>query len=211
MSSAESESSNLPTVYIFIGRSGCGKGTQAKMLSQRLQKTFDKDILYVETGQRLRKFIEDDSFSGNQAKQLMAEGKRLPAFLAVWTWAQFLIDQVKSSADWLLFDGTPRSLPEALALETALLFYGHTRVAVINLQVSREESVKRLTDRGRADDRQAELINSRLDWFDSDVAPVIERYYDEDLYTYIEIDGELSPEAIHELLWDYIRGEDKQG
>ena len=95
--------------YIFIGRSGCGKGTQASLLIESLANSSDKKTIYLETGKRFRKFIEGNSLANKLSKQLMDESKSQPAFLAIRMWADALVEEF-SGEENVVFDGTPRSL-----------------------------------------------------------------------------------------------------
>ncbi len=183
---------------IFIGRSGCGKGTQANLLKNRLhnQDELKRHILYVETGDRFRKFIRGDHFSAKLSNIVHAHDERQPNFLACWMWANMLIDELGEDMH-LVFDGAPRAHAEAELLTTALHFYHRKKPVVIHLKVSREWSEERLLARGRSDDMSLEKITKRLDWFEKDVVPAIEYFKHEPFYRVVEIDGEQSIEKVH--------------
>src|SRR3989344_6012489 len=104
--------------YIFFGRSGSGKGTQAKLLQEHL-KLKNKKVVYIETGQAFRDFINGDAHSQKLSKIIMDKGELQPQFLAVWIWAGELIEKLQGDED-VIFDGTPRRLTEAQLLNTAL-------------------------------------------------------------------------------------------
>jgi len=192
---------NLPT-YIFIGRSGCGKGTQVEKLAEHLKEkgiiSDEHKFLRIETGARFRAFAEQDNFSAKMLKGAMERGERLPDNFAVWTWTQTFIDSF-SGREVVFCDGCPRSLPEAQMLEHIFKFYNLTNLVVVYLDVSREESKRRLLERGRFDD-QSNDIDKRLDWFDQDVLPAVEYYRNNPKYKFIEVDGEQTREKIHEDL-----------
>jgi len=180
-------------VYIFIGRSGCGKGTQAKLLTDYLHQRetrqgSNRKVLYLETGQRFRDFINQGSYSSSLSRAVMEKSERQPSFLAIWTWADILVNALTGD-EVLLFDGTPRSLVEAEALDTALTFYGFTKKYVVHLDVARDWSANNLLARGRKDDTVND-INKRLDWFDRDVTPAINYYRDHADYQLLEINGQ---------------------
>ncbi|MEX0918396.1 MAG: nucleoside monophosphate kinase [Candidatus Paceibacterota bacterium] len=189
------------TAYIFIGRSGCGKGTQAKKLIESLTanderlKTGADHILYSETGQLFRDFIETDNYSAGLSRQLMAKAEFQPTFLAVWIWARVLVDKMDDHTH-IVFDGTPRSRIEAEVLDTALSFYGFSRKIVIHLDVSRDWSKKRLLARGRKDDNDAD-IERRLDWYETEVKSAVDFYNDHSDYRRLDIDGTRSIEEVH--------------
>lgn len=185
--------------YIFIGRSGCGKGTQSKLLIDYLNKlevgtSQPRSVLYMETGERFRTFIAGSSYSSALSKTLMEKSERQPAFLAVWTWADILVDAMTGN-EILVFDGTPRSLVEAEALDTAMDFYGIDKRYVIHLDVSRDWSERHLLSRGRDDDNKEDILK-RLDWFDRDVLPAVEFYRNHNNYQVLDINGEQGIELV---------------
>lgn len=186
--------------YIFIGRSGCGKGTQveklAESLSQRGIITETKPWLRIETGARLREAVERETFTAKQLRVGLEQGERLPDNFAIWTWTDFLFNNY-SDREHLFFDGCPRSLNEAQTLDLLLKFYQREKPVVVFLDVSREEVTSRLLKRGRNDDQPAD-IERRLAWFDRDVVPALEYYRNNSFYTFLEIDGDQSIDKIHE-------------
>lgn len=193
-----------PKTFIFIGPSGCGKGTQAELLIKHLTDIGDvsaeQPILHSESGKRFRNFVTQDNFMAQETKLSMERGERLPDALAVWNWTGYLVENF-TGEEHLIFDGSPRSLLEAKALDTMLSFLKREQVAVIFLDVSPEESIKRLLKRaaeqGRADD-DLDDIKRRLDWFEKDVRPALDYYDKESPHLFLRIDGEQSREKIHE-------------
>jgi adenylate kinase family enzyme len=97
----------------------------------------------------------------------------------------------------LVLDGTPRSLPEARVLTSAMDFFEREEPKVIYINVSRPWSEEKLLARGRADDRTLEKINKRLDWFDKDVVPAVEFFRTNPQYKFIEVNGEQTIEKVH--------------
>ena len=74
---------NLQTI-IFIGRSGCGKGTQRELLKKYIQKNDPgRQIFELETGARFREFVKEDSYSAKLTKQIIDNGGLLPSFLPI--------------------------------------------------------------------------------------------------------------------------------
>ncbi|MEX2013371.1 MAG: nucleoside monophosphate kinase [Parcubacteria group bacterium] len=183
---------------IFIGRSGCGKGTQAELLKNRIahSDSLKHRILYVETGERFRKFIRADRFSSKLSKEIYEKSERQPDFLACWMWGGMLVEELESDMH-LVFDGAPRSHAEAVLLTTALKFYKRTLPTIIYLKVSRKWAGNRLLGRGRQDDSTLLKINKRLDWFEAETWPAIEYFRTNALYRFLEIDGEQPIEKVH--------------
>lgn len=188
---------------IFIGRSGCGKGTQADLLMDEMREKSSKPILYIETGNKFREFIKRDTYTSSLAKKINEDGGRQPDFLACAMWADALIESVVGF-EHLVIDGSPRSLLEAQSLETALDFYGFTNKIIIHVDVSREWSEARLKARGRADD-DSEKIAKRLEWFDADVVPAIEYFNNNKKFSFFSINGEQTVEAVHAELMEKTR------
>ncbi len=182
---------------IFIGRSGCGKGTQAGLFKDLIYKQ-DLDrrpILYAETGERFRRFIKGTSFSADLSNKIYASDERQPDFLACLMWGGLLVEELEDNMH-LVFDGAPRSKNEAEILMTALEFYKRENVTVIHIDVSRKWSEDRLLARGRMDDVNLVKINKRLDWFDADVKPALEYFKSLKNCKYIEVNGEQTIENV---------------
>ncbi|MCX6713913.1 MAG: nucleoside monophosphate kinase [Candidatus Vogelbacteria bacterium] len=190
---------NLKT-FIFIGRSGCGKGTQVEKLAEHLTEkgviNAEHAWLRIETGARFREIIKMDNYTAKVLKTEVEQGKRSPENFAIWIWTGLLFDKF-TGAEHIFCDGCPRSLPEAEILDMALKFYKREKPIVFYLDVSREETKRRLLERGRADDN-VEDIERRLDWFDRDVSPAVKYYEESPDYTCIRINGEQTREKIHE-------------
>ncbi len=192
-----------PQVYTFLGRAGCGKGTQAKLLVEKF------GLIYIGSGEALRNLVKQGSWSGQKADATMRQGVLVPTSLIFMLWVNQLEEIKKQqSADFkgLVFDGSPRKMIEAQMLDEALSWYEWNKnFKAILVDLSREESFNRLTKRrqcqqcgqlipyvGRYKDlvkcdkcggelitRQddtPEAINQRLDIFDEEVMPVVEHY-----------------------------------
>jgi adenylate kinase family enzyme len=186
-----------PQTFIFIGRSGCGKGTQAKLLQEKLElHTPITPVFYLETGARFRDFIQTNTYSSALSKDIMERGALQPEFLAVWNWAHLFIENLKGD-EHLILDGTPRKLDEAEVLDSAMTFYGRLNPIVIFLDVSKEFSMKRFVDRGRADDISIQAIEERMRWYDEHVVPAVRYYWQNPRYTLAHINGEQSIEDVH--------------
>jgi adenylate kinase len=114
-------------------------------------------------------------------------------------WSNFLLEHLTGN-EHLFLDGTPRSLPEAKILDTAMKFFNRAKPFIIHIDVSREWSTARLTARGRSDDKTQEEINKRLDWFDTDVAPAFAFFDESPDYNYLKINGEQTIEEVFKEL-----------
>jgi adenylate kinase family enzyme len=184
-----------PQTFIFYGRSGSGKGTQAQLLIERLEKNGDR-VVYIETGARLREFIKELGLTQELAGKIMNEGGLLPSFLPIWIWTHTFIRNINGK-EHLILDGLARRAYEAPILHDALKFYNRPKPIVISINVSQEWSRERLLSRGRVDDA-ANDIEKRLAWYETNVLPTIEFYRTNDYYRVIDINGEQSIEKVHQ-------------
>lgn len=190
----------MKQTFIFIGRSGCGKGTQADLLIEYLKNrgdiSNDHPLFYMETGDGFRKLVAGTSHTSRLAKTIMDDGDRQPDFLAVWMWSHCLLENLMGDENVIL-DGTPRSLLEAQILDTAIKFYKLENVKVVHLDVSRAWAKERLEERGRGDDKKLNGIEKRLDWYEKDVEPAIGYFVGNKDYAYLKINGEQTIEQVH--------------
>lgn len=187
-----------PYTLVFIGKSGSGKGTQVELLKKKLAEHDDaqvRPVFHLESGARFREFIAAGNYSGTLASEINQRGELQPSFLSVWVWSHLMVENIKGG-EHLILDGTPRREGELDILDSALQFYGRKDIRVIHVDISRDEAARRLTGRGRGDD-QPDLITRRLDWFEENVVPTIERFRGMKGYTVHDIDGERSVEEIH--------------
>jgi adenylate kinase family enzyme len=183
--------------FVFIGRSGSGKGTQAALLMEYLKaQDPDREIFYMETGARFREFMKENTHSAELARQISEKGVLQPEFLAVHMWSHEMVLHMKPNQH-LVIDGTPRKEPEARVLHSSFEFYGRKNPHIIHINVSNEWSRERLLQRGRSDDIEKEGVERRLAWFDSDVVPALLWYQENTFYTFIEINGEQTIEEVH--------------
>lgn len=181
--------------YIVMGRSGCGKGTQIELLKQKLIEKTQKPVFHLEAGERFRRFIKEDYWASTLATDINNSGHLQPEFLSVWAWSEELVMNMRPN-EHLIVDGTPRRLTEAKVFETALDFFERKNVEVILLDVSKEWSIERMKERHRIDD-VPEGIKRRINWFDTDVIPVLEYLKNNSKYTFHTINGEQTIENVH--------------
>jgi adenylate kinase len=185
-----------PQTFIFIGRSGCGKGTQAKLLIKFLEKN-DKEhkVLHIESGEEIREFIKGSSYTQGVARDIYNKGGLIPEFVVVYLWTAALIANF-TGKEHLVFDGMPRKVHEAGALGSIFDFYGLSKPWVINVDISHKEAVKRLLARKRSDDTKEE-IEKRLNWYETDVMPTMAYYDSNPRCNFLKVNGERSVEEIH--------------
>lgn len=179
---------------VFLGRSGCGKGTQAKFVLERLKP---QGVFHMETGRFLRELLEKKNVTTELARtRIMERGELFPWWFPMYLWSRELIEHGEADKH-LVGDGTPRRIFEAKFLDDVIGWHGRSLPLCIYIDLDEEEAEKRLLARGRADDNLA-AIRNRLQYFPKDVMPVI-RYYRRHRRL-IRVDGALSPE----LVWQQI-------
>ena len=160
-----------PLTLLIIGRSGCGKGTQAELLI----KHFKIDI-FIQTGDLFRKWAQQPTVTGKKIAEILSEGGLLEDWVAVYNWQRELFDNLKSEEQSIIFDGLARRLDEAKVLDEVMQWLERPLTPIL-IDITREEAFKRLQLRGRSDDTD-ENINKRLDWYDDEVMQSV-NYYEE--------------------------------
>lgn len=185
-----------PQTFIFFGPSGSGKGTQAKLLIEEIKKRDpNRNILYLETGQKFREFATQASFTARKTKEIIDGGGLMPEFLPVWLWTQYFVDHI-SGDEHIVLDGISRREHEALIIDSALQFYGRKDPVVVSIELSPESAVKRMESRGRVDDTEEE-IKKRLAWYEKNVVPAINHFKNNPYYKFISVNGEGTIEEVH--------------
>ena len=172
----------------FIGKPGCGKGTQAKLLSE---KTGWKTI---SSGSQFRAIATEDTSVGRKVKSEMEAGLLSPHWFAMYLYLKALFNIPEG--DGVIFDGFNRKVPEAELVIDSLKWLERP-FAIFNIQVSDEETRRRLVLRketsGRADDS---AVDERMKEYEHFTKPAIEVF--RAAGTLVEINGEQSREAIAE-------------
>lgn len=169
---------------VLFGGPGSGKGTQSARL-------IDKYGLYhISTGELLRDHISRGTHLGQVADAFISKGNLIPDELMI----DILDAELENPAakNGVIFDGFPRTIPQAEALEKLLQKRGGRLDAVIGLEVPEEELIARLINRGRESGRtddNEEVIKKRLDVYHRQTEPLKAHYKDKDLYIPIEGTG----------------------
>lgn len=190
-------------VFILIGRSGCGKGTQGALLIEYLKKVDpSRSTLYVQNGSEFREFIRGDSATQKISNELYKADKLQPEFLSVYMWINVLVNKYTGN-EHIIFDGAPRRRHEAGVLDSIFDFYKLEKPIVISIDISEEVATKRLEERHRMDDKKEDIIK-RLAWYKTDVIPAIEYYKSNPRYTFLNINGERPIEEIHKDIIEHL-------
>ena len=182
--------------YILMGRSGCGKGTQAQLLEKFLKEKGTEKVLYVTTGGGFREFITRDTYVSSLSRKVNEEGGLQPEFLAVWNWSNIFINTLKGG-ETVILDGAPRKPFEVHILDSFVSFIKYEQPTVIYLNVSEGWARERLLGRGREDDKNVADIDNRLAWFETEVLPSLEVYKGNSRYNVVHINGEQPIDEVH--------------
>jgi adenylate kinase len=183
---------------IVMGKSGSGKGTQTELISEIL-KDKGADVHEIEMGESFRDFLRESNYTAQEARRIAAEGGLQPDFLANHFLAAELIKYHNGERNFI-FDGTPRTKRQARVLDGALRFYKVERPLVIYLDVTDEEVLRRMQERGRGDD-EIELIRHRLRWFENETMRALEFFQkNSDYYVVHIIDGMQSVEEVQQAI-----------
>lgn len=165
------------TNIILLGPPGAGKGTQAKNLVE------SRNMVQLSTGDMLREAQASGSEMGKKVATIMAEGKLVTDQIVIGLIREKM---QKGSEGGFIFDGFPRTLPQADALEKLMLEMELKIDSVIEMQVDDDTLVKRIVNRAeearaagqpvRADDNE-ESVKIRLMEYYKKTSPLIGYYY----------------------------------
>ena len=179
---------------VLFGPPGAGKGTQSQKLIDHYQ------LMHISTGDLFRKHLGEGTELGKLARSFMDNGQLVPD--------QLVIDMVDDKlneghqAQGIIFDGFPRTIAQAKALDDLLARRQSPISGMIALSVPKEELVQRIVLRGqtsgRVDDQDVTKIATRLEVYEKETLPVAEYYRQQEKYA--EIDGVGEIDAIFQQL-----------
>ena len=167
---------------VIFGAPGAGKGTQSDKMIEKY------GFGHISTGDVLRNEMKNGTALGKTAKGYIDNGQLIPDELMVDILAH-VYDSFGSDHKGVIFDGFPRTTPQAEALKKMLQERGHKIAAMIELSVPEEELMARLINRGkesgRSDDNE-ETIKKRLNVYHTQTAPLIDWYKKEGVHHHVE-------------------------
>ncbi|RSK36068.1 adenylate kinase [Hymenobacter metallilatus] len=157
---------------VLFGPPGAGKGTQSQKLIARY------NLVHLSTGDLLRAQIAQGTELGLRAKKLMDEGLLVPDEVVIGMIGSALKDNQQASG--FIFDGFPRTVPQAESLDRLLAEHETKVSCMVALEVAEEELVKRLLERGktsgRPDDQDESKIRKRVTVYNTETAQVAGYY-----------------------------------
>lgn len=179
---------------LMTGKTGSGKGVQARLLQQKLGFTL------FSSGDRFREIKQTDTAIGNRIREDMDKGLLMPSWLSIYVFQEGLF-KLKTS-EGIVFEGTARKRPEAESFHEIANWLGRSYLC-IHLVVPDEEVIRRQVKRGREDSNNKEKIQTRLEEYRTYTASVIDFFREKNKL--VDVDGLGTPEEIHERILEILK------
>ena len=170
---------------IMLGGPGSGKSTYTEYLIKHF------NITHIYPGGMLRKEVEKGSEIGQQVKSIIDRGEFVPNQIVL----DLITKKVEQSPQGYVLDGWPRYMQQVEDMEKAEIGYDYA----VFLDVSREEVMRRLLARGRADDTE-EIIGNRIELYKKETGPVIEYMRKRPGFLEIKAEGGTPEETANEII-----------
>jgi adenylate kinase len=158
---------------VISGAPGSGKGTQSAIIVEQY------GLSHISTGDMLREEIKVGTENGKKAEVLINDGKLVPDEMIIAMLHDRVQKDLAKGTKGFIFDGFPRTVAQAVALDSMLKELNTEVSCMLHMQVEHDLLIERLLNRGktsgRADDN-LETIQKRLDVYNTQTLPVIEHY-----------------------------------
>lgn len=183
---------------VLFGPPGAGKGTQ----SENIIKNYS--LIHISTGDLFRKNMGENTDLGKEAKSYIDAGNLVPDAVVIG----MVEDKIENhlDANGFIFDGFPRTVNQAEALDKMLEEHNLSISGMISLEVPEDELKSRIKERaktsGRVDDQDEEKINNRIAVYNNETAPVAEYYKSQNKFS--AVNGVGSIEDIFKDIQDKI-------
>ena len=170
---------------VMLGGPGSGKSTYTEYLIKHF------DITHIYPGGMLRKEVENNTEIGQRVKDIISKGQFVPNQIVL----DLIKDKVNKSPNGYVLDGWPRYMQQVRDMEQSGIGYDFA----VFLDVSREEVLKRLLARGRADDTE-EIINNRIDLYKRETGPVVEYFRGKTGFIEINAEGDTPENTANRII-----------
>lgn len=172
---------------ILFGPPGSGKGTQAVKLKEKY------GLFHISTGDIFRREIKGNTLLGNEVSSFLIRGQLVPDDVTFKVLAAEIENNTEAGKQGILFDGFPRTIPQAEIMDRYFNEKGTPVTGVISLLVQDEELVKRILlrgkDSGRSDDNDEKIIRERLQVYKDQTLPLADYYTAQNKYIAIQGEG----------------------
>lgn len=187
--------------YLFFGNVGAGKGTQIAFLRDFLSKD-GSTVVYAYPGEYFRNLVTGDGFTNKLGKEVLDRGNLMPLFLVAEAVTHPIVRDLKGQNDHIIFDGFPRSLAQVPVFDSIIEFYSRENPEIIYIDISKEESKKRLLARKRHDDTP-EGIEMRFEEYEKNVLPALKALEEKNIKVY-KINGEQTIEEVRKEMFEKL-------
>lgn len=176
-------------LFFFVGRIASGKGTQSKMLAEKLGCD-----MFV-TGDRFRAIIASGSEFGTRIKETYDSGRLMPSWVANYLFEEFIFNLPHEKS--AVFEGSGRDANQAAVIEEVCSWLGRPYL-VLNLEVSEETVMARSAGRARDKTDDPEVVKTRLAEYQKLTEPAIE--YFRSIGKCVDVDGEKDMQTVQDAV-----------
>ncbi len=160
---------------VLFGPPGSGKGTQSVKLADKFS------LVHISTGDIFRHELKNETPLGLEAKKFIDQGMLVPDEVVIGMLGAKMDEQLENNPKGFIFDGFPRTIAQAEALDKLMDLKDMSITGVLALEVGEEELIQRILNRGktsgRSDDTNVDTIKKRIEVYHNETSPVA-GYYD---------------------------------